>query len=430
MAETTITNLPSASVPLSGSELMEIVQAGGSYKVSVDKVSSRAAQGVTITAEWVYDSSTTDSDPGKTKFRLNNATQVNSTFIYVDDEGKGKVDMGLLISKLEPGDMIYIQEKKDSSRALLFEVAAIPTDATGYWKIPIQNGADSGLDIENDENCAFIFQYSGGSHSVPAADPMKVLTFSLPLKGTADNTFDLAGTFRPEGLGATGDVATDWAVSNQHVYLLINSITGSGDITITGTSLPESNAVPSAGDTEILSASATGYLQTSKKWWEVINIDIPAGISAINFDYGVIGYPDMGNRNFKIIGYRADARAEGTNPDIRLIIEKVKDDGSNAMSIVTLEDIGVDADAGGDQIIDHLRTGADDRSYTPNVGTIWDDNTVLTFKNLDFDTYFTSDENHILSADGDEGFVIRLQGEPGGISSVDFIILYLYYELL
>ena len=261
-------------------------------------------------------------------------------------------------------------------------------------------------------------------------DSLKVINYTLPLTGVVDIVFPLTGTFRTEGAGATGDVATDWAVSNQHAFILVNSITGSGSVTVSGTSLTESTAVPSAGDFETLTIGATGYFQTDKKWWEIINIDIPAGISAIDYDYGVVGYPDLGNTDFKIIGYRCDAYSAGVSPDFQISILKVQDDGSKVMSIVTLESIGVDANSGADQIIDHVRTGADDRSYDPTVADIWENNTMFTFKQLDFDSYFLSDENHILAANNNEGYIIVIDGEGGGISNVDFINLYLYYKLL
>jgi hypothetical protein len=432
--------------------------------------------GITIAAEWKFDIATGASDPGNGKFRLDDVTpQVSASNIYIDDNTDQSVDMGLLISKLTSGDTIYVQERQDSSRALLFEVSGSPTDNTGWWTIPITNGESSGNDIEDKQKCAFLFQYSGSAlpHSdltgliAPADDhtqyahidarraftnpvsgatptldehlttklyvddkTVNEIAYNLPLTGVVDIEVDFIGTLRTEDTGATGDVATDWAVSNQHAFLLVNSITGSGTVTISGASLSESTAVTVPVDSETLTVATTGYYQTDKKWWEVINIDIPAGISAINYDYGVVGYPDLGNRNFRILGYRCDAFASGTNPDFRLIIEKVQDDGSKKMSIVLLEDIGVDADAAGDQIIDHLRTSGDDRSYDPDVSDIWNNNTTITFKQLDFNTFFTSNENDIMAADGHEGYIIRIEGEGGGISNVDYITIHLFYELI
>ncbi len=225
---------------------------------------------------------------------------------------------------------------------------------------------------------------------------VEILAYTSPLTNVVDTIFPIIGTFRTVDTGETGDVATDWPVSNQHIWILVNSITTGGDIVITGTSLSEGTAVPTAADTETITVdTSTGqYYQSSKKWWEITNIDITTGtIVSIDYDYGIVGYPDAGNRDFKILGYRIDAYAQSDIADFSLVMNKVQDDGGKKMSIVPLEDYGVDSGNAGDQLIDNLRTGLDDRSYNPAVGNIWENNTNLTFKQLDFDTYFTSDEN-------------------------------------
>jgi 3D (Asp-Asp-Asp) domain-containing protein len=251
----------------------------------------------------------------------------------------------------------------------------------------------------------------------------------LPIRGITDTQVDITGTLREVAAGETGDYTTDFSVSNQHLYLYINSITGSGDVTITGTSLSESTTVPVASDTEVITVdTALVYYQSDKKWWEVTNIDIPAGISAIDYDIGVVGYADMHNTAFRILGYRVDMYMQGINPDARLQVLKIKDDGNKQMSLVYVEDIGFDADAAGNQIIDHLRSGADDRSYNPTVGAIVGDNEMLTFKQYDLDTYFTAGENVFLCDQGHEGIIVRILGEGGGISNVDWGSLMMMFK--
>jgi len=267
------------------------------------------------------------------------------------------------------------------------------------------------------------------SDSHPASDQMQVLTYTLPLTGVVDNEVPLTGTFREIDSGETTDVVTPFATANQHLYIYVNSLTGSGNVAVSGAQLSEDSSIQDSTGVESITIDQAGvYYQTSFKWWEILSIELPPGISAINFDYGVVGYPDMGNRNFSIIGYRCDAYADKADADFSIIINKVQDDGAKKMSIVQLEDMGVDD--GGAGIVDNLRTGALDRSYLPTVANFWEVNTILTLKQLDFNTYFTSDENDIRSGEGDEGFFIRIEGEGGGISNVDYITLYLYYELL
>ena len=265
-------------------------------------------------------------------------------------------------------------------------------------------------------------------------DMLKIKSYTLPLALVTDNQVPLAGTFRTVNAAESGDVSTDWAVANQHVFILVNTIVTGGQMIITGTALSESTAIPVTDSTEVINIDTTGnqYYQTIKKWWEITNIDITSGaIAGIDYDYGVIGYPDFGNVDFKIVGYRLDAFAQNINADFSLKIWKVQDDGNKKASIIQLEDIGVDSGSGSDQIIDDLRTGAFDRSYDPSVTLLWDNNTTITLKQLDFDAYFTNNENNILSSVRDEGYIIAIEGSPsGGITAVDYITILLYYKLL
>ena len=434
MTDVTITQLPSGGA-VDGDELFEVVQSGDSRKLDLNSIKNylqiQVANNITITAEWRFSTTTTEADPGNARFRLNNATQENSTFLYMDDIDKQGVDMGNLISKLKNGDLIYIQEKADASRAILFEVNGDPTDQVGWWKVPINNGEESLDDLRNNADCAFVMYYSGTPQTT---DEVKTKVYTSPLSGVVDSIFPMVGTIREVGSGETGDVTTDFPVSNQHAYIYVNSITTGGDIVITGTSLSEGTAVPSAGDTETITIdTSTGqYYQSSKKWWEITNIDISSGaIVSIDYDYGVVGYPDMGNRDFRIIGYRLDAYGSSNVADFKLLIFKVQDDGGDKMSLVTVENLGVDSGGAVNQIIDGLRSLGDDRSYNPAVSNIWLDNTSLVFKQLDFDTYFSSDENIFQSSTKNEGYVIRFEGAPtGSISGVDFVSLELFYKII
>lgn len=253
------------------------------------------------------------------------------------------------------------------------------------------------------------------------------LYFSFPLSGVVDNNITVLGTLNVVDTAETGDYTTDFPVSNQHVSILVNSITTGGDIVITGTSLDESTATPVTGDTETITVdTSTGqYYQTTKKWWEITDINITGGaITGINYDILNVGYYDSGNGNFKIIGYRADMRAQANNSDITVKFTKIQDDGSGKMSLIDLESMGVDSGTGTDQVIDGVRTAGDDRSYNPAVSNVWLNNTVLTFKQGDFDTYYSSDENVFESSDKDEGLIVSFEGAPsGGLSQVDFITL-------
>lgn len=186
--------------------------------------------------------------------------------------------------------------------------------------------------------------------------------------------------------------------------------------------------MPVIGDTETITVdtSINQYYQTTKKWWEVTNIDIPAGITSIDYDIGVVGYTDFGNTTFKITGYRLDTTSQNVNPEIRFRIIKVQDDGNKKMSILDIEDITIDSGAAGNQIVDNIRGGANSRNLNPAVADIWGVNTVAVLKQSDFDTYFTSNENVFSGADSDEGFILAVEQE----NNVDFITLRIDYQLI
>jgi len=257
-----------------------------------------------------------------------------------------------------------------------------------------------------------------------------VVSFNMPLSGITDTDLVLIGEERTVVSGQTSGYTTDFAVSGWHVGLIINSLTGNDDIVITGTSKDPGTGVLTAADTENITINATGTYRTQKNWLEVTNILIGGSITAIDYDIIVCGCESGLGNNFTILGYSCTLRSQGVNPDIRIILKKMAADATTKLVTETiLEDIGIDSGATGNQIVDHLRTGGDDRSYNPAVTDIWGDGETFSLEQHDFNDYFTSGENEIAGSVG-EGFKILLDGEPdtGGISNVDYIIFNLFVQ--
>lgn len=251
------------------------------------------------------------------------------------------------------------------------------------------------------------------------------IVFVAPLKTLAANVF-LSGELREQAANQGGDYATDFTVANNHMYLFINSITGTGDVTVTGASVDESDGVITAADTETitLDASTSQYYQTAKKWIEITNIDIPGSISAIDYNIGVVGYTDINNQNFEILSYRIDTLSDGANSQLRFVLYKIQDDGDKKMSVVVIEDYEVDSGVIGSQLIDYKRTGDNDRSYDPAVADVWPNGTIYVMKMGDFNTFFTNDENVLESASKDEGIIIQFQS----VTKADHAVLQLRYR--
>jgi hypothetical protein len=263
---------------------------------------------------------------------------------------------------------------------------------------------------------------------------LRAISWTVNLGGKTNASFRLIGEQSDVTTGETGDYTTDFGVGNQHIAILVNSITTGGDIVITGTSVTEGGATVTTSDTETITVDTTaGQLyQTSKKWLEITNIDITTGtIVSINYDVQRLGYFDAGNNNFTLLGMRCDVLVNGNLSDFALIGEKVQDDGSGKCSIVTFEDYGHDSTVSGGAYFDGLRTGADDRSYTMGSNLAASDDMVV-YKNTDYTTYFTSDENVIEGATKDEGVILRFEGRtaagaPTNISSIETATVTFFY---
>ena len=97
------------------------------------------------------------------------------------------------------------------------------------------------------------------------------------------------------------------------------------------------------------------------------------------------------------------------------------------MSLVLMEDIGFNAGGSGDQVIDYLRTGLNDRSYNPTSGQVWGAGGSFSWKQTDFISYFSGDENKIEGSNKDEGIIIRIIREMGELSTVDWLSLQIHY---
>jgi hypothetical protein len=260
---------------------------------------------------------------------------------------------------------------------------------------------------------------------------VQAMSWHDDLSGISSSTLYLTGELREINNTQTGDFATDFGVVNQHVYIYVDDITTGGDIVITGTKVGESNGIPVAGsETITVDTTVDQYYQTDAKWLEVTNIDVSSGaITGIDYDIGIVGYLDMGNRDFTVVGVRAEWEASNTLADVGIRIRKVQDDGNGKMSLVDIEKIGYDSTAGNGELADQKRTAGDDRSFTFTVSA-WVAGGMAVIKAGDYNTFFTNDENVMESSSKAEGIIIDYIGIPSGnISNVEHGSVTIYYTL-
>ena len=260
----------------------------------------------------------------------------------------------------------------------------------------------------------------------------------------------IVGEDLPVGIATaqTTNYTTPVGIQNNHLSIQVNSITTGGDILITGTLVDEKTAIPVKGYTSILTVDTgtgvSGLYQTPEKWYDIKSIEVTGatgitGPSVINYDIGIVGYMDLGNRNFTISEYRFEsatkqgATAASVAPDLRFIIERVCDIGNNKFTRAFIEDIRVDSSGVSGYIQDNIRSGTTyDRGYTSVVSgsDFWPINREWVFKQGDLETYFTNGENKVIGATKNEGIIIKVLSNNNklgnDIVSYDLQIRYYY----
>jgi hypothetical protein len=122
-------------------------------------VDSTVGAGASIQLNWRFSTSTTASDPGSKYFRYDNATPSSVTNIYVSDISESGVDASNILSSIDTGDRIYIQQNSDAGDFILALVSSTPTDNIGWWTIPITI-EDSGTLPDNNQRCGWILFHS------------------------------------------------------------------------------------------------------------------------------------------------------------------------------------------------------------------------------------------------------------------------------
>lgn len=106
--------------------------------------------------EYVFDTTTTDSDPGSGKLRFNNATFASITRIFLDDLDAGGNDIQAWIDQVDDSTsfmrgQLRVFKKSDPTVYRIFNITAALTDPGGYTKITVtpivSNGSLSNADV-------------------------------------------------------------------------------------------------------------------------------------------------------------------------------------------------------------------------------------------------------------------------------------------
>jgi len=203
MPNVRISDLPPATLPLAGTEILEITQQDLSRKVAVTDISSALgldASFVTVTPNAVLPNerlltagtgiSIVDSGPGlpitvaatsgglsglgewrartetvtppaSGQIRFNNADPELATELYISETNDGSTDVGAFLALLTAGSLIYIQEKADSANFILVEVGS-NTDSGTFVTIGIANIIQQGAALSQNTRVILVINISGG----------------------------------------------------------------------------------------------------------------------------------------------------------------------------------------------------------------------------------------------------------------------------
>ena len=146
---------------------------GGSSTVHLTPSGSTEASGggAAVSAEYRFQTSIVEADPGNGNFRMDNATPASVTELFISSITDAGFDFDTILGLISAGDQIYIQQDNDASKFILFDVTA-NVDNTGWFSIAGTINS-SGTIFDNNAKCHILILFGG---SGPFGDVFKVGT--------------------------------------------------------------------------------------------------------------------------------------------------------------------------------------------------------------------------------------------------------------
>ena len=142
---------------------------------------------------YVFSTTTTDSDPGAGKLRLNNATPASVTAVYIDNvDGNGNTVTGWLDTFDDSTNTVkgtLTIRQLSNGRVMTFDVTGSVVDGTGYRKLTLAHTAGSTL-FDNDAELSVSFERAGnvGANGAGSGD------VTGPASATANAVAQFDGT--------------------------------------------------------------------------------------------------------------------------------------------------------------------------------------------------------------------------------------------
>jgi hypothetical protein len=178
----------------------------------------------------------------------NNATQINSTILYVDHLTRDSIDIDVFLALIKTGDSIVIQDENDSTRFQKWTVSGTPTQTLVYTSIPVTY-VNGGYSFSNGQDIIFIPLSIGieGPQGPQGFQGFQGPTGSNGTNGTQGNQGfqGPTGSTGPRGATGTGmaiietttnGVSTSGTTSNVYssgVFVPANTFTAGNNLQVT-----------------------------------------------------------------------------------------------------------------------------------------------------------------------------------------------------
>jgi hypothetical protein len=107
------------------------------------------AIGAPVAVSFVFDTATTDADPGTGNMRLNNAAAASATVLYFDSNERGGASVAAWLdgfddSNTSPRGQLHLEQTDDATKFAIFNVTGVVTDGSGYRKVGVAYVAGPG----------------------------------------------------------------------------------------------------------------------------------------------------------------------------------------------------------------------------------------------------------------------------------------------
>jgi hypothetical protein len=128
-----------------------------------------SGSGGLLVAEYKFDTTITMADPGNGYVRINNAVYASVTQVAISVLTSAALDITRILAAISSGDILYIQDKDDATRAARFKVTAAPVNNTTWFQIPVAHVSSQGTLFGNNNTLAVAFGFvtlDGSGHVI------------------------------------------------------------------------------------------------------------------------------------------------------------------------------------------------------------------------------------------------------------------------